>query len=49
MDVISVETAGVTRWNRVIEQMLPTATTLRWASLNSFSFHRKSGNTDKDR
>lgn len=43
-DVIYVDTAEVTRWNRVISQILPTAQTLNQTSATDFPLFQGGGN-----
>lgn len=42
-DVVYVETAGITRWNRVIEQILPTVQLLNDASATDFPLFKGGG------
>lgn len=45
-DIVYVDTAGVVRWNRVIEQLLPTVDLLNAASDTEFPLFRGKGTTD---
>lgn len=45
-DIVYVDTAGVVRWNRVIEQLLPTVDLLNAASDTDFPLFRGRGTTD---